>query len=220
MASSPVRPKSLSELREEAKRRRAAPAQEPESSQSELPPAVQRIQQAIGVRYVTGPARGGAHHEAAIASVGEHEPHTIEINDPAKFKRGALQTEGHEIVHLWRNNLPGPTQSHALPDNPNRPYDISNIDRLRAQGHTLATIPQEQAATIVQTYIADPAQRKRLQVWIDDMNTTPLSVMNATEPGQQGINTTVRPPTPPIEAWSDMLGLRREAARRKPEARR
>ena len=214
MATSTANPKTLADLRKEARQRQSG--QVTESSEAELPSAVQRIQQAIGVRYVAGPARGGAHHAAAIASVGEHEPHTIEINDPAKFKRGALQTEGHEIVHLWRNNLPGPVQTKALADNPGRPYDISNIDRLRAQGHDLSTVPQEVAATIIQRYIADPASRKHLQVWVDDMNRVPLSVMNATTPSDKTLNTTVRPPTPPIEAWEYMLGLRKEAQRRAP----
>ena len=72
------------------------------------------------------------------------------------------------------------------------------------------------AATIVQRYIADPSSRKRLQVWLDDMTRIPLSVMNATSPDQKGINTTARPPVPPIEAWESLLGLKQEAAKRKP----
>ncbi len=216
MAISPVNRASLSDLQKEAKRRRLRSGQIPKSRESDFPPALERVQHAIGVRYVAGPPEINAHGSRAIASVGLHEPHIVEINDQENFNRGRLQTQGHEIVHLWRNNLPGPIQAKGLPDNPSRPYDISNVDQLRAQGHTLATIPQEQAATIVQTYIADPSQRKRLQPWIDDMNTTPLSVMNATDPQQRGINTTPRPPAPPIEAWTTLLGLQQEAARRKP----
>ena len=121
------------------------------------------MEHAIGVRYVLGSALPGSYREPAIASVGEHEPHVVEINDLEKFKQGVQQTRGHEIVHLWRSNLPGPIQAQALPDHPQNPYDISKIDELRAKGYTLATIPEEQAATIVQTYIADPSSRKRLQ---------------------------------------------------------
>lgn len=209
--------KTLAELREEAKRRRGPASQITESAPNALPAPVEQVAHAIGVRYRLAPPYAGAYRESAIASVGQHEPHTIDINDLEKFKHGALQGKGHEIVHLWRNNLPGPIQAAALPDNPHDPYNISNIDQLRAKGYTLATIPQEQAATIVQTYIADPSQRKRLQIWIDDMNRTPLSVENATDPSQKGINATPRPPSPPIEAWESLLGLRQEAMRRRPK---
>jgi hypothetical protein len=180
-----------------------------EGPEAMLPPALQRIEEAIGARLV---AR--APYRQAIASVGEHEPRIIEVNDLEKFKLAPRQTKGHELVHLWRANLPGPLQKMALPDNPKDPYNISNIDQLRAKGYTLATIPQEQAATIVQTYIADPAQRKRLQIWIDDMNTIPLSTMNPTEPGQKGIDTTPRVPPPPVEAYMDLKTLRAEAGKR------
>jgi hypothetical protein len=214
MATNPPRMKTIGELREEAKRRQ--PSQITESVDTSLPPAVSRVEHAIGVRYVLGPALPGSYREPAIASVGEHEPHVVEINDLAKFKQGVQQTRGHEIVHLWRSNLPGPIQAKALPDNPQNPYDISQIDALRAKGYTLATIPEEQAATIVQTYIADPSSRKRLQLWIDDMNKTPLSVMNATSPSNKTLNTTVRAPVPPIEAWTNLVGMKQRAVRQKP----
>jgi hypothetical protein len=217
MATVPT--KTLQQLRQEAKRRQTQRGQTPED-QNTLPPEVGRIENAIDVRYVAGPPRAGSYREAPIASVGEHEPHTVEINDLKKFKQGVLQTRGHEIVHLWRSNLPGPVQAKALPDNPKDPYNISNIDQLRAKGYDLSTIPQEVAATIIQTYIADPSQRKRLQPWVDDMNRIPLSVMNATSPDQKGINTTVRPPVPPIEAWESLLGLKQQAAKRKPTPQR
>lgn len=212
MATNPLQPATLSELRKEAKRRKPQQGQIMESPEA-LPPAVGRIEEAVQARYVTGKPLAGSYKQAAIASVGKHEPHTVEINDPAKFSRGVLQSKGHEIVHLWRNNLPGPIQAAALPDNPKDPYNISNIDQLRAKGYTLATIPQEMAAMIVQTYIADPKQRKRLQIWIDDMNKTPLSVVNATSPNQKGINTTPRPPVPPIEVWTSLFGLKQKKNR-------
>jgi len=214
MATQPAPVKTLAQLRKEAKERQPGTPQIRESSQAALPPALERIKNAIGVRFAQGQRLAGPGGTEAIASVAEHEPHTIEINDPARFKQGPVQTEGHEIVHLWRANLPGPAQAAGLPDNPAHPYDISNIDQLRAKGHTLATVPEEVAATIVQRFIADPSSRKRLQVWIDDMNTTPLSVMNATSPQQQGINVTPRSQAPPIETWTTLLGLRQEAARR------
>ena len=191
-----------------------------ESADAVIPPAVERVAHELDVRFQKGAPLEGSHHEASIASVGEHEPHAIQINDITRFKQGPKQTKGHEIIHLWRNNLPGPLQKAALPDDPKYPYDISKIEQLRKKGYTLATIPQEQAATIVQTYIADPAQRKRLQIWIDDLNAIPLSVEKPVEAGQKGIRTTPRPPAPPIEAYiMDLKALRAEAARRRPVKR-
>jgi hypothetical protein len=216
MATQPANPKTLKQLREEAKQRQPATSQIRESAQAALPPALERIKNAIGVRFAQGQRLAGPGGTEAIASVAEHEPHLIEINDPARFRQGPLQTEGHEIVHLWRANLPGPIQAAGLPDNPAHPYDISDLEALRAKGYTLATIPQEQAAAAIQRYIADPASRKRLQPWVDDLNRTPLSLMNPTSPAQKGINVTPRPPAPPVEAWTTLLGLRQQAARKKP----
>ncbi len=173
-----------------------------ESPEAELPPQIQRIEHGLKVRYVKGQPYGNA-----VASVGEHDPRTIEVNDVDRFNKGPLQTRGHEIVHLWRNNLPGPIQKMAMPDNASDPYNISKIDDLRAKGYNLATIPQEMAATIVQTYIADPSQRKRLQPWIDDMDKIPMSVVEGTDPGQKGINTAPRPPMPPTESYRQLKAI-------------
>lgn len=173
-----------------------------ESSDAELPPQIQRIEDGLKVRYVKGQPYGNA-----IASVGEHDPRTIVVNDVDRFNKGPLQTRGHEIVHLWRNNLPGPIQKMAMPDNASDPYNISKIDDLRAKGYNLATIPQEMAATIVQTYIADPSQRKKLQPWIDDMDKIPMSVVEGTDPGQKGINTAPRPPMPPTESYRQLKAI-------------
>ncbi|MGH7594674.1 MAG: hypothetical protein ACRELE_12610, partial [Gemmatimonadales bacterium] len=80
---------------------------------------------------------------------------------------------------------------------PKKRYDISDVEALRKKGNTLATIPREKAATIVQTYIAQPSQRKKLQPWIDDMNTIPLSSTLPTDPNAVVINMTPRAPLPP-----------------------
>lgn len=182
----------------------------PLSGQS-MPTEEQRVAHYLGVNFVNA-----APYKDAIATVGEHEPHNIEINDPARFSQGAAQTAAHEVIHLWQNQLPGKIQSQIPPDNPKKPYDLSSIDALRKQGHTLATIPREQAATILQTYTADPSQRARLQPWVDDLNTTPLSIMNPTGPGDKQINRTVRPPAVPIDTWKTLADLKQEAARRDP----
>lgn len=176
-----------------------------------IPIEEQRVARSLGVNVVQGQP-----YENAIATVAEHEPHNIEINDPARFNLRPAQTAAHEITHLWQNQLPGKTQAQIPPDNPKAPYDLSNIDQLRKQGHTLATIPREQAATILQTYTADPSQRARLQPWINDMNTTPLSIMKPTGPNDKQINRTVRPPMAPIEAWKNIEELKAEVAKRNP----
>jgi len=182
-----------------------------ESDASFLPPEIMRIKNAVGAELVKGQPYASAYGDA-IASVGVNEPNKIEINNPAKFAKGAAQTIAHETTHLWQNQLPGPIQKAIPLDNPNHPYDLSNIDQLRAQGRTLATLPHEQAAFIVQSYTADPAQRKRLQPWIDDLNKTPLSVEMPTPPNAKGIISQIRPPTPPIQAYQSPAELKTQAA--------
>ena len=188
-----------------------------ESQKAVIPPELERIQNAIGVQYKLGKPVSGSD---SIASVGEHEPHVIQINDKARWNQGPQQVKGHEIIHLWASNLPPKIRAGIPLDDPDpkKRYDISDVDKLRSSGHTLATIPQEQAATILQTYTADPSQRKRLQEWVSDLNSMPLSVMNPTSPNQKGINTTVRSPVPPIEAYLTPQQMRERAAKINPQA--
>ena len=183
----------------------------PSSNMTGLPLEEQRIESAVGAQYVQGKP-----YQNAIATVAQNEPYVIEINDPKRFNQDQTQVKSHELIHLWQQQLPGPIKSGIPADNPKAPYDLSNIDQLRKQGHTLSTIPREQAAAIVQLYTADPSQRARLQPWISDLNTTPLSVMNPTSPNQEGINTTVRSPIPPIEAYMGLDQLKAAAAQRNP----
>jgi hypothetical protein len=161
-----------------------------------IPPELTRVQREIGVEY--SPARP---HNNAIATVGEHEPHVIEINDPKRFAQGPKQTSSHEITHLLLNNLAGKVNKAIPPDNPKDPYNISNVDEKRKKGLKLWQLPQEQAATIIQTWVADPSQRQRLQPWINDLNSAPLTIMMPTRPEDTILNRTVRPIEPPLEAW-------------------
>jgi hypothetical protein len=178
-----------------------------ESESSFLPPEVMRIKSAVGAQLVQGQPYGDA-----IATVADHEPHKIEINDMGRFKQGAAQTLGHELTHLLMANLSGRIQSQIPPDSKTKPYDISGVDRLRLQGKKLWQLPQEQAATIVQTYVADPAQRARLGPWIQDLNNAPLSVEQPTPPNAKGIISAIRPPVPPIQAYYSPAELRKQAA--------
>lgn len=172
-----------------------------------IPPELQRIQKAIGVEVVQGRPYGNA-----IATVADHEPHRIEINDPERFAKGKDQTISHETIHLWQSQLPGPLQSARMKDDPNHPYDISKIDEWRKQGKKLSDLPAEVSASIVQRYVASAADRPRLQVWINDLNTTPLSVMQPTSPSDKEINVKPRPPVPPLEAWMNPAELKKQAA--------
>jgi len=177
-----------------------------ESSMS-LPPEIERIRNAVGAQLVQGRPYGDA-----IASVADHEPHKIEINDSQRFAQGGPQTVAHEVTHLFQNQLPGGLQSKILPDNPSDPYNIDHIDELRKQGHTIATLPREVGASIVQRYVASPADRPRLQKWIDDMAKTPLSIMQPTSPSDKTINRAVRPPQAPPEGYQSVQELKAQAA--------
>ncbi len=187
-----------------------------ESKYAYFPPELSRIERSLGPKFVVGKPYTG-YQGKAISSVGEHEPHKIEINDPKGFALGPLQTKGHEEIHLWQNQLPGGIQSKILPDGPKNPYSLENIDELRKQGHTLATLPREVGATIIQRYIASPADRARLQKWIDDIPKTPLSIMEPTGPNDKTINRNVRPLIPPQEAYMPIKQLVEEAKKRRPK---
>ena len=178
-----------------------------ESEAPFLPPEIARISKAVGAELVQGKPYGDA-----IASVNEGEPHKIEINDPKRFAQSPAQTVGHEVTHLWQGQLPGGIESKILPDNSADPYNIDHIDELRKQGHTMATLPREVGATIVQRYIASPADRPRLQKWIDDMGKTPLSIMQPTGPSDKVINRNVRPPLAPEEGYQSVKDLKAQAA--------
>ena len=178
-----------------------------ESEAPFLPPEIARISKAVGAQIVQGKP-----YENAIATVADHEPHKIEINDPQRFAQGKDQTIAHELTHLLFANLSGRTQSQIPADNPKKPYDISGIDALRAKGTKLWQLPQEQAATIVQTYVADPAQRARLQPWISDLNSAPLSLVQPTSPGDKTLNIKPRVPVAPVEAYQSVRDLKTQAA--------
>jgi hypothetical protein len=178
-----------------------------ESRDAFLPPEIERIRNAVQAQLVQGkPLPDGG-----IASVAENEPHRIEINDMEKFKRGSAQTIGHELTHLLFAHLASPVKAAVPPDSKTKPYDISDVDQLRSKGLKLWQLPQEKAASIVQNYIADPAQRSRLGPWIHDLNNAPLSLVQPTGPQDKYINLTPRAPVPPIEAYTSVAYLKKKA---------
>ena len=178
----------------------------PSPAGSVMPEEEKRIEHAVDARYVKAQP-----YQDAISSVGKNEPHIVEINDPTRFALDPVQTKSHELIHLALNQLAGPLRNAIPKDDPKRPYDISNVDELRKKGLKLWQLPQEQAATILQTYTADPRQRKRLQEWVNDLNNMPLSVMNPTSPNDKGINTTVRVPVAPIEGYTSLKDIKSKA---------
>ena len=142
----------------------------------------------------SGSPSTGASNMASIASVDADSPDTITINDPNQFNRGASQTLAHEATHLLQNNLP-PTEATAIPaDNPDKPYDLSNLGDARKQGKTITQLPREQQATIVQKWVASKGKDTTLKPWIDDLKDVKLSSILPTKPGQSGIETTARAP--------------------------
>lgn len=191
-------------------------AKQHESPEAMIPPEVQRIQDAVQARFVQGKPFKGYGGESVIASVAENEPHVIEVNDKARWNQAPLQERAHEVIHLWQSQLPGGLRNAAPPDDPNHPYDMSKVDEWRAQGKNLATIPREVAARVIQTWVADPSQRKKLQPWMDDLTKIPLSTMDATGPNDKTINTHPRLPVPPPEAYANASELMTEARKRKP----
>ncbi len=173
-----------------------------ESSSAVIPPQLQRIEHAVQPQFEQGPTfRIPATGQWSEASVDAHEPHKIVIRLKDDWNKGPLQTRGHELIHLLQNQLPGPLQKQIPPDDPHHPYDISNVDQLRAKGLKLWQLPHEQAATIVQRWIADPASRSRLQPWMDDLVSVPLSIIEPTSPDAKTINMHPRPPVPPVDAF-------------------
>ena len=181
-----------------------------ESSDAFIPPEVARIQHAVGMQLKPGqPLPDGG-----ISSVGEHETSIVEVNDPVKFAQGPRQTASHETVHLWQNSLPPKLQANIPPDDPNHPYalDLDKLDAMRKQGKTLAQLPREMAASLIQRWVASPQDRPRLQVWLGDLNKTPLSVEMPTPQDAKGIVSAIRPPTPPIEGYMSPQELKRQAS--------
>lgn len=170
----------------------------------QLPAPLQRVLGSTGLNVVSDAPHMGANNLPAIASVDPDSVNTVAVQDPKRFVSGGAQTLGHEATHLWQQNLP-PTMAAKIPaDNPNNPYGFSEADlpKMRAAGKTLATVPREIGPSIIQKYIAQggtnapAAVQKIYNPWVQDMQTTPLSGIIPTQPGQAGISTTPRPPLP------------------------
>jgi hypothetical protein len=170
------------------------------------PASVQQAYHAVAPTVVQGQALTGRGGNAADASVDQGAGNnTIEINDQNSFQRHPASTTAHELVHTWQNNLP-PTVQAKIPADPQdmSAFDISDADKLRAQGNTLATIPREKAATIVQKYIEDPKKNNNLKVWVNDLSQQPLSSTMPTAPNTTRLNMQPRAPGVP---GADVAGM-------------
>jgi hypothetical protein len=159
--------------------------------------------------------RSASPYQDAIASVREHDPSQIEINDPGRFAQDPRQVIAHEATHILQNNLPGPMQARIPADTTTGdPYNIDNVDSLRKMGKHLFDLPREQGAAVVQRYVtnqSNPAEQRRLQPWMDDMKTAPLSITMPTAPDAKRMNMNPRPPGLPQDVPEAMLQPRRKA---------
>jgi hypothetical protein len=168
----------------------------------QLPEPLQRVLGSTGLNITQPGAYTNPQGLSAIASVDPSSVNTVEVNDPKQFISGGAQTLGHESTHLWQNNLP-PTVQAKIPADGKYPgqFADSEVKAMRAQGKTLSTIPRENAATIIQQFIAKggtnapPSVQKIYAPWAQDMATTPLSSIIPTQPGQP-MSVTPRPPLP------------------------
>jgi hypothetical protein len=184
----------------------ATPQAQADAAIANTPAAVQQAYHAVDPAVVQGQPLSGRGGNAADASVDQGAGNnTIEINDPASFQRHPASTTAHELVHTWQNNLPPSVQANIPADAEDMSaFNIADADKLRAQGHTLATIPREKAATIVQKYIEDPKANANLKPWVDDMGKTALSSTLPTAPNATKLNTTPRSPAVP---GADVAGM-------------
>lgn len=165
-----------------------------------LPQQVQNAVSTIPVNVQKGQTlTTSAAPQGSVASVDQGAGNnTVSINSPKDFNDNPTATMGHELTHVWQNNLP-PSVQAKIPDDPqtSKAFDISDADKLRKQGKTLSTISREKAATIVQKYIEDPKKNANLKPWIDDMGGTALSSTMPTAPDATRLNMTPRPPGRP-----------------------
>lgn len=170
---------------------------------SQLPQEVQNATSTIPVQVTQGQQMSDPNNRSSTQTVAANVDqgagnNTIEINNPQSASDPA--TMAHELVHVWQNNLPPSTQAKIPEDAKDMSaFDISDADKLRKQGKTLADLPREKAATIVQKYIEtkDPKVKAKLKPWVVDMQKTPLSSTMPTAPNATRLNMTPRPPGRP-----------------------
>lgn len=177
---------------------------------ADLPPEIRNAVTTIPVNVTNGEStKTDAAPQGSVASVTQGAGNnTVKINSPQDFANNPTATMGHELTHVWQNNLP-PSVQAKIPDDPkdSSAFDISDVDTLRKQGKTLVDVPREKAATIVQTYVeAKPgsATRKRLQPWVDDLGNTPLSSTQPTAPDATKLNMNPRAPGLPSSSVAGM----------------
>lgn len=170
---------------------------------TQVPQEVQNATSTIPVQVTQGQQMSDPNGRSSTATVSSNVDqgagnNTIEINNPKSTTPAVM---AHELTHVWQNNLP-PSVQAKIPDDAKdmSAFDISDADKLRAQGKTLADLPREKQATIVQKYTeAKPgsATRKKLQPWVDDMQKQPLSSTMPTAPDATRLNMTPRAPGRP-----------------------
>jgi hypothetical protein len=168
---------------------------------SNLPPQLQAATSTIPVQITKGNPddmegnRGSGQTVASSVTQGAGN-NAIEVNNSKAANDPA--TMAHELTHVWQNNLPPSVQAKIPADAEDMSaFNISDADKLRKQGKTLADLPREKQATIIQKYVEDPKKNANLKPWVDDMQTTGLSTTLPTGPNDTKLNTTPRAPGRP-----------------------
>lgn len=174
-----------------------------------LPLPLQQSMRGVTFRGESGPtqsiASGSQQGNLAGVIPGQN---VINVMDPAAFQKAPEQLAAHEGMHIWQNNLPPTIRAQMPPDDPKNPYqvwDTNRVAQLLARGGTPANMPSEQASATAQYYQAQGGDKSAPQVMrdtygklIQTMPTVPESTIMPTDPNQQGINTTPRPPRAPM----------------------
>lgn len=116
----------------------------------------------------------------------------------------------HEMAHGVQNNWPQKIQDALPPVNSSDPYNYGGSEGLKKIGMDPTKLSREASAAAEQTYQAqrqngnvDPVLKK----FDENFGSVPLSVMQPTNPNQQGINTTPRTPGLPAKQVAGMERL-------------
>lgn len=109
-----------------------------------------------------------------IADVLNSSKDTITLRDPSRWRP---EVYGHELGHLWQNNLDPSIRDNFPKANPDHAYftleDLQSLPRMRANGLTLRNLPEEQQAQVIQAYInwhGDKGWKQTLDPWMNDIN--------------------------------------------------
>jgi type IV secretory pathway VirJ component len=153
--------------------------------------------------------------DANLAGVVANDPRTVNIMDPAAFRKAPEQLAVHEGMHLWQNSLPPSVQAAIPPDDPNNPYQVPSTDavaKLLKHGKNILALPKESQSATMQKYTADggdasapQAERDTYGKLAQTMNPIPQSTIDGTDPDATELNMHPRAPLPPADATGGVM---------------